>query len=299
MSVEVRFDDLHDAITRQLRTAKEEVRIAVAWISFKLYTPILLDLRARGVDIVVYCADQPSNRKQAKHITALQSAGVTVRLYRMPGKTNHMHHKFAVIDRQTVINGSFNWSENAVKSLENLLILRDEPEAVTLFLAEFAKLAALDSHAIRALQSAKKCAQPKCEGRLANILVLSPNPMEMTFEIWGDLVQVCSVCGEDSFTVLQQGVQDTSLFTHLSSHELIDSSLPVRPQKARFDLQRDLYLTGHQVGEHQLHAIGIVGSQDYPNGESLPVTRIIWKNKFVEKYVPDEYSTSFDVNYSG
>ena len=38
-----------------------------------------------------------------------------------------MHHKFALIDNQILLNGSFNWTERAVwENCENLVITRSE-----------------------------------------------------------------------------------------------------------------------------------------------------------------------------
>ena len=41
-----------------------------------------------------------------------------------------MHNKFCVIDNQTVITGSYNWSSNAeFKNEENISIIRDNKTA--------------------------------------------------------------------------------------------------------------------------------------------------------------------------
>jgi phosphatidylserine/phosphatidylglycerophosphate/cardiolipin synthase-like enzyme len=38
-----------------------------------------------------------------------------------------MHHKFVILDQQTVVTGSYNWThESEEENQENLLILRDE-----------------------------------------------------------------------------------------------------------------------------------------------------------------------------
>ncbi len=37
-----------------------------------------------------------------------------------------MHHKFAIIDGHTLLNGSFNWSDSAVtRNNENLMVIED------------------------------------------------------------------------------------------------------------------------------------------------------------------------------
>jgi phosphatidylserine/phosphatidylglycerophosphate/cardiolipin synthase-like enzyme len=48
-----------------------------------------------------------------------------------------MHHKFAVVDRQTVLTGSYNWTmESEDENHENLIIMR-ETDLVEAYLREF------------------------------------------------------------------------------------------------------------------------------------------------------------------
>ena len=54
----------------------------------------------------------------------LKEAGVCVVACQREGL---MHHKFALIDNQILLNGSFNWTERAVReNCENLVITRLE-----------------------------------------------------------------------------------------------------------------------------------------------------------------------------
>ena len=51
-----------------------------------------------------------------------------------------MHHKFVIIDKKLLVNGSFNWSFNAVtRNNENVLITNTE-ELILPYIAEFDKL---------------------------------------------------------------------------------------------------------------------------------------------------------------
>ena len=59
---------------------------------------------------------------------------------RHDGTTFFMHHKFAVIDKKTLINGSFNWTRAAITgNFENLLIT-DDTHVVQAYLRQFEKL---------------------------------------------------------------------------------------------------------------------------------------------------------------
>ena len=52
-----------------------------------------------------------------------------------------MHNKFCVIDNKILINGSYNWTYNAGRiNSENILIIKNEPTAVSAFRDEFINL---------------------------------------------------------------------------------------------------------------------------------------------------------------
>ena len=57
-------------------------------------------------------------------ITMMREAGIEIIMIAMK-KTDHMHHKFAVIDKQMVITGSFNWTRNAARdNYENIISIQ-------------------------------------------------------------------------------------------------------------------------------------------------------------------------------
>ncbi len=56
------------------------------------------------------------------------------------GRGSKMHHKFVILDQQTVLTGSYNWTfESEDENHENLLILRD-PHPVEVYAREFEAL---------------------------------------------------------------------------------------------------------------------------------------------------------------
>lgn len=57
------------------------------------------------------------------------------------GNSGAMHHKVIVVDEETVITGSYNFSKNAEKrNNENLLIIKGNREIAAAYLAEFEKI---------------------------------------------------------------------------------------------------------------------------------------------------------------
>ncbi len=50
-------------------------------------------------------------------------------LYGRQGAGTKMHHKFAILDEQTVLTGSYNWTlESEEQNFENLIILRESDQ---------------------------------------------------------------------------------------------------------------------------------------------------------------------------
>jgi HKD family nuclease len=292
VSVTVYMDDLQSQIQLHLNRASREVRIAIAWISFDQYESIFRNLVSKGVKVKILCSDTHQNRSQSATTNALRHCGVDIRLCTMPRTSNFMHHKFCIIDQSIVLNGSFNWSKNASRSFENLLVIKDEPQVVTQFLSEFNKVSALDQAAIRSLQAIQRCRHPKCSGKLVNILVFSSMPQPMTYELWGDVVQFCTVCGSDDFEVVNSAVQDTMLHGLFEGYQLDDEI-----DNNQVDRDIDSQLTGYAIRGTLIHGIGFVVRGLIWRHEDDICTRIIWKNKFVTDQIDDRYETDFDVLY--
>lgn len=289
MTVEVYFGRQHDEIIKILNTAQTSLEVAVAWIAFKIYGDIFLALAKRGVKVHIFCTDSHSNRIQTHWLKKLQDAGVICSLCTMPNKWNFMHHKFAIVDKQVVINGSFNWSMKAPKSFENVLVIKDEPDLTRKFLVEFARLKELDVNKIRNLQRLDKCKQKKCKGKQLNFLLYESRHNSKTCETEGQLIQLCSdFCGAKD--VIDNSISDRGITTHFNSYELIDEDNDTPKFLAYLDLQRDLYLTKTKIKNHVIHAIGVLDHRlSHDKEEDIWSVEIVWKNKFVDQYIRNRY----------
>lgn len=112
--------NIESAIIEYIKRAKKEIIIAVAWISSKDIVYSLERSVAKGVKVEVITSDEPTNEwlikeKPLKNLTVISK----------PGR-NRMHNKFCIIDNKTLINGSYNWSENAKHNIENVLIIESK-----------------------------------------------------------------------------------------------------------------------------------------------------------------------------
>lgn len=117
---------LTDQIVRAIESAKSTIDIASTRVRL---VPVLEALSAaadRGVKIRIVIS-QDDFRDLKDRASYLEKPGIALRVkfYNlMPGEflTHQMHNKFLVVDGESVMTGSFNWSESAEKShIENLV----------------------------------------------------------------------------------------------------------------------------------------------------------------------------------
>ncbi|MCM1315456.1 MAG: phospholipase D-like domain-containing protein [Prevotella sp.] len=115
------FTNIAAEIKNALSRAKYSVLICVAWIDFNQYYWTLDALLKRGVRVQVIVTASEKN-KNNNCLNDLISHGMAFKEILMLRAINHMHNKIAIIDNETVITGSFNWTNNARFNYENVLI---------------------------------------------------------------------------------------------------------------------------------------------------------------------------------
>jgi phosphatidylserine/phosphatidylglycerophosphate/cardiolipin synthase-like enzyme len=100
----------------------------------------MVQAKKRGVKVSgVMDADQSASN-QGTELESFLDAGIDVRLDGNPGQ---MHEKVLIIDQQTVVLGSYNFSASAEKSNdENVLVIHD-PALARFYLDEFSRVYAL------------------------------------------------------------------------------------------------------------------------------------------------------------
>lgn len=129
-------EDCLNVIRQQLRSAVSTVRICVFTISDDRIVREIKSAHKRGVSVRVL-TDNDKSLDLGSDIEALAGEGVEVK---MDNTRNHMHHKFAVIDKEYLMTGSYNWTRSAASyNHENLLLTSDEG-VVREYLKEFEKL---------------------------------------------------------------------------------------------------------------------------------------------------------------
>jgi phosphatidylserine/phosphatidylglycerophosphate/cardiolipin synthase-like enzyme len=94
----------------------------------------LLDAhRFRGVKVRII-SDRTQSEALGSDIAELQKAGIQVR---MNDGTHHMHHKFCILDRKVLMNGSFNWTQGACEHNSENVMVTNEGAFVEPFCTKF------------------------------------------------------------------------------------------------------------------------------------------------------------------
>jgi phosphatidylserine/phosphatidylglycerophosphate/cardiolipin synthase-like enzyme len=67
----------------------------------------------------------------------LRGAGIALKV---DDTEHHMHHKFALVDGTTLLNGSYNWTRSAGAFNEENLVVTSEAGLVQAFARQFTQL---------------------------------------------------------------------------------------------------------------------------------------------------------------
>lgn len=116
-----------EAVVEELRGAQKTVRVQAYSFTSKDIAAALRDAKRRGVDVeVVLDRENEKDRYSAATFTA--NSGIPTYI---DAEHQIAHNKVMVIDGETVITGSFNFTKSAEsRNAENLLIIRNAPDIV-------------------------------------------------------------------------------------------------------------------------------------------------------------------------
>jgi hypothetical protein len=132
-------DDLQAVLLEQLALARTSVHVAVAWFTDVPLFNKLLERQRSGVHVELIITKHEFNDTCANdHEAIAENGGLFLEL---GTEDQLMHHKFCIIDRKVLLQGSFNWTRRANQSNnETLTLIEEDPATVNQFLAEFERL---------------------------------------------------------------------------------------------------------------------------------------------------------------
>lgn len=140
MTSQAYFEHIEAQLLKELDQAKESIVVAVAWFTNHQLLNKLCEKCARGVSVELMVLDDEINNTSTNDLTRLTTAGGKLYMIAQGDRGEVMHNKFCVIDRATVINGSYNWSYKARQNHENITVSREAHGLAEQFIKEFRRL---------------------------------------------------------------------------------------------------------------------------------------------------------------
>jgi phosphatidylserine/phosphatidylglycerophosphate/cardiolipin synthase-like enzyme len=117
-------------IERMLQTTAASVDAALYRLNHPRLVQALADVAARGVRVRLVLDGGKFEQTRATRELLATSRFPFRLLSGRQGAGSKMHHKFAVLDGQIVLTGSYNWTvESEDENYENLIVLRGAPAA--------------------------------------------------------------------------------------------------------------------------------------------------------------------------
>jgi len=125
---------INTVILPEIEKANNYIYLSMFLITNNKIVQSLIDAHNRGVEIRMIIDAHHAQQPYSKH-EKLRKAGIKVKVENWAGK---MHAKTVIIDDETIITGSANWTYSAFKyNDENLLIFRNAPKEAIFLKKEF------------------------------------------------------------------------------------------------------------------------------------------------------------------
>ncbi len=136
MQSEAVFDNIAERIYREINIAQNSIFIAVAWFTNKNLFDALVNKAKNGCAVSLIISNDNINLTSSIDFDRLITDKSKV--FKIGnGNTELMHNKFCVIDYNTVITGSYNWSYKAESNFENVIITNNDTSLAEQFINEF------------------------------------------------------------------------------------------------------------------------------------------------------------------
>lgn len=116
------FENISEAIIQQIKYAEHTIRICVPWLTDENILRELVEKTKQKVFVELLIFNDEFNNTKTSFFNQLIARGSKVYMVDKTPNGGMLHHKFCTIDREILITGSYNWSNNAKKNDENLLI---------------------------------------------------------------------------------------------------------------------------------------------------------------------------------
>ena len=124
-------------LLKEIRSAEKAIHFMAFSFTHDALGDAMRDRFKSGIEVQGVFEGRQTDNPYSEY-KAMKAAGLPVVLDKNRGA---MHHKVIVVDADTVITGSYNFSKNAEKNnSENLLIIKGNREIAAAYIAEFEKI---------------------------------------------------------------------------------------------------------------------------------------------------------------
>lgn len=124
------------AIISHIDGAQDALKICVFTISDDDIAHAIIQAYRRGLEVTII-TDNDKTEDRGSDVYRLFKEGIEVKTDETP---NHMHHKFAIIDDEILLTGSFNWTRSATKYNQENILITDNADIVSPYLQEYDRL---------------------------------------------------------------------------------------------------------------------------------------------------------------
>lgn len=139
MQTEAIFENISSRIQEEINKAQKSIYIAVAWFTNKNIFEQLLQKAKEGCSIHIIVSNDKINNNSSINFEKLNK--YKGKVYKIGNGANElMHNKFCVIDYNTVITGSYNWSYKAESNFENIVINYNDTSLAEQFVKEYIQI---------------------------------------------------------------------------------------------------------------------------------------------------------------
>jgi phosphatidylserine/phosphatidylglycerophosphate/cardiolipin synthase-like enzyme len=124
-----------DVVVREILAARQELLILAYSFTARVISEAVLAAKKRGVNVEVIL-DHSNEKEEHTDLGFLLQAGVQPLV---DAQHAIAHNKIMIIDRRTVITGSFNFTRQAEReNAENLVVVKHDPDLVAAYRQNFA-----------------------------------------------------------------------------------------------------------------------------------------------------------------
>lgn len=288
-------ENQRDVVEEALLSAKQNVKIAVAWINFHEYSDVIFALLKKGIEIKIAVNDDIKNKRYANIIRDLCSVGLQIKMIRMPNQYNYMHHKFCVVDNSMCMMGSFNWTKNANENNYEDLSISHDMNLISGYLIQFDTVWKLSVEDLILLKNPERC--EICGYQKAHLCVFN---QEGYYQTKADIYVACGCCGlrwinDEYFNVavynnligIFDKYSDMDEFDFLHGYQWDEEE-----RKRQMDTEISAYLSSvrsNRMGCPIIHAVGIYGWKCFNKDDGENIIQVLWKERYSSSYIQDEY----------